>query len=141
MRVRQLSLNEILGFDLVFELKRAMKKAIKEAEISREEVVDRMHKLARLENVNYGLKSQRITVALLDKWVAESATGHVIPTKLLPIFCRATNSIEPVSVLAKYLGFRVIGSEEVQILEWAKLELKRRKISKQCQKLARELGI
>lgn len=121
-------------------LKAAMREALKKCRLSREQVVEEMNRLASLEGLTTGGRSQKVTVPLLDKWVAESAE-HVIPLKFLPIFCEAVGDYGALSVLAGCLGLALIGEEERKLLEWAKLEVERRKALKRARKLAEELGL
>ena len=109
--------------------------------MSREQVVDEMNRLAAAEGLTTNGRSQKVTLALLDKWLAPGTVQHVIPLKLLPIFCAVTGSVAPLQALAALLGARVISQEEAKLLEWARLEIERRKLSRRARKLAQEVGI
>ena len=122
-------------------LKAAMREALKGCGLSREQVVDRMNELASLEGLTTGGRSKKVTLPLLDKWVAEGAPEHVIPLKFLPVFCEAVGSFAPLQVLAGCLGLTIIGPEEAKLLEWARLEVERRRLRKRARQLAQEVGI
>ena len=137
----QRSLWDRPSLDPTARLKAAMKEALRNTSLSREQVVDEMNRLAAAEGLTTNGRSQKVTPALLDKWLAPGATQHIIPLKLLPIFCAVVGSVEPLCVLAAPLGARVISEEEAKLLEWARLELERRRLSKRARKLAQEVGI
>ena len=123
------------------KLKASMRNALKQSNLSREQVVEEMNRLASLEGLTTGGRSQRITLALLEKWVAGSAQNQVIPLKFLPIFCKVLGDITPFVVLAKCLGCEVIWKEDQKLLLWAKMEREKRRAAKKARKLAEELGI
>ncbi len=123
------------------KLKASMRKALKQSALSREQVVEEMNRLASLEGLTTGGRSQKITLALLEKWVAGSAQNQVIPLKFLPIFCKVMGDITPLIVLAKCLGCEVILEEDQKLLLWAKIEREKRRAAKRARKLAEELGI
>ncbi len=140
-QLKQLNLWDRPSLDPTHRLKLAMKEALKDTSLSREQVVDEMNRLAAAEGLTTNGRSQKVTTALLDKWLAPGATQHIIPLKLLPIFCAVTGSVAPLAALAAPLSARVISVEEAKLLEWAKLELERRRLNKQARKLAQEVGL
>ncbi len=139
--MRQRGLFDRPSLNPVPRLKAAMREALKGCGLSREQVVDRMNELASLEGLSTGGRAKRVTLPLLDKWVAEGAPEHVIPTKFIPIFCEATGDYGVLRVLARCLGLAVIGPEEQKLLEWARAEVEKRRIAKKARKLAEELGL
>jgi hypothetical protein len=50
------------------------------------------------------LVGRQITKAMLDSWTAESKPGNRPPADILPAFCRATASTEPIEVLNEPAG-------------------------------------
>jgi len=131
----QPSLFEQVSLDPTNRVKSAMREALKECRLSREQVVDEINRLAGVE----GIKT-KVSLSLLDKWVAASA-NHLIPWKLLPIFCQVTKSILPLQALVAPLGLQVIGPSEIKILEWGKVELQRRALSKKTRRLMEEIKV
>ena len=75
-----------------------------------------------------------ISKYMLDSWVAESKENR-IPAEYIPSFCRATESFEPIRILAEMSGAFLMKSEEAlrsEIQKWdeeakkAQAEKKRR---------------
>lgn len=122
----------------VSRLKAAMRQAIKGGRYSREQICERMDKLASSEGLRTG-RSDRISLATLDAWVAESKTGHVIPLELLPAFCMASESMLPMQVMAASVGMQVIDERDAKILTLAKMEIETKKLARQKRRLQREI--
>jgi len=139
--LKQRSLWDRPSLDPTHRIKLAMKEALQGIPLSREQVVDEMNRLAAAEGLTTNGRSQKVTTALLDKWLAPGATQHIIPLKLLPIFCAVTGSVAPLQALAAPLSARVISAEEEKLLEWARLEVERRRLRKRARQLAQEVGI
>jgi len=118
-------------------LKTSMRQTLKDSRWSREQVVDRMNEIAAREKLKVG-RAARITVALLDAWVAESK-GNVIPLGLLPVFCVAAESLSALEVLAACCQAKVVGERDARILEAAKLDLAVKRLSTRRRKLQREI--
>jgi len=131
----------IPSLDPTPRLKAAMKEALKNSPLSREEIVDEMNRLAAEEGITTNGRSQKITVTILDKWVAPAAKQHVIPLKYLPLFCKVTESLAPFQALIAPLAAQIISFDEAKLLEWAKLEIERRRLNKRVRQLAQEVGI
>jgi len=137
----QLSLWESTHLDPTNRLKIAMKEAVKQSSMSREQIVDEINRLAEYEGLTCSGRAQRVTYAIFDKWLAPSSKGHIIPLKLLPLFCHAVGSLLPLKALASVLNADVIGAGEKKLLEWAKVEKERRILRKKAKMLEREVGI
>ena len=121
-------------------IKAAMNESIRSCSLSREQIVDSMNKLAVIAGITCNGRSKQITVALLDKWVAPSATGYFIPLRLLPVFCRAVNSNLALQAFATFFdGIKIIATAEFKTLEWAKAEIGARRYRKQASRLAQEV--
>ena len=122
-------------------LKAAMREAIDASGLSRTKVVADMNALASIEGMTCGGRCQKVTEDLLNKWCAPSAIAHIIPLRYLPVFCRVTRSMLPLLALAIPAGGFVISCEDQKLLEWARLEVAKRKIGKDARRLAQEVGI
>lgn len=123
-------------------LKEAMSEAISRCSLSREQIVDDMNRLAAVCGITCNGNSQKVTIDILNKWVAAGSFTHNIPIRLLPIFCRAVGSNLPLEVYATaFIGARVIPAEEYKILEWGKAEIECRKARKIQRRISAELGI
>jgi hypothetical protein len=59
---------------------------------------------------------EEVSLDVLNSWTKEDPR-RIMPTKLIPIFCKATNSIEPVAALARVLGALVIQGDQLHLLE------------------------
>lgn len=99
-----------------------------------------MNELARMEGMTTGGRAKEISTDLLDKWLSQSA-DHLIPWKLLPIFCHVVNSIDPIRPFIAMLDSHVISKEEFDMLVWSKLENKKRSIRKKQRILERKMGL
>ena len=134
-KLRQKSLFECPSLDPIMKVKAAMQKTIRQCSLSREQIVDKMQELAEVE----GIKT-KISLSLLDKWVAQSA-AHIIPWRLLPIFCKVTGSLEPIQALIAPLGVQIIFGDDIKVLAWAKAELQRRALNKKVRRLMEEIEL
>lgn len=118
-----------------------MREAIRLSGISREKVVNDMNDLAGEAGLTTNGRGEKVTLAVLEKWVAPSADGHRVPIHYLSIFCLVTRSFLPLEALAAAVGGHVVGSEDLKLLEWAKIETTRRKLGRDARRLAQEVGI
>jgi hypothetical protein len=119
-----------------------MNEAIKSCSKSRQQIVDDMNSISAVAGISCNGRNQKITLALLDKWVAPSAKSYFIPVRLLPIFCRVVESNIPLKALSSYFAdVMVVSKDEFKKLEWAQAEIKARMHRKQASKLAQEVGI
>ncbi len=120
--------------------KEALRQAVRNSGLSREQVVDDINTLARLEGITTNGNAKKLSTAMLDKWLSQSP-DYEIPLKLVPIFCSVTNSIDPLVALAAPIDARVVNREDHQLLQWAKGEVKRRALVKRQKKLESEIGL
>lgn len=118
-------------------LKAAMREAIRSGKYSREQIVDRMNEAARQEGLGGG-RGSKISVAALDGWMAETK-GNMIPVGLLPLFCWATESVEPLLVLAACLNATVITEAESKLLELARIDQETKRLARRRRILASEI--
>lgn len=121
----------------VSRLKAAMREAIRSGGESREAVVDRMNEAARREGLGGG-RGSKITAAALDGWLAETK-GNMIPVGLLPLFCWAAGSVEPLRVLAACLNAEVISAEDHKLLELARIDREAKRLARRRRILANEI--
>ena len=119
-REAQLPLNW-QGLDPVPPLKRAMAAALRECDLSREQVADRMNQLLAADG-----QTPQVTINTIEKWVAPSAI-HVIPLRLLPVFCRVVDSLLPLEALAAPLGAKLAGPLEQALIRWAQAQEDKRR--------------
>lgn len=133
---RQLIMWDSLIPDPAPAVKAAMSEAIKGSPMSREQICEHMTDMAKLAGIG-----GKVTPAVMDKWVAPSA-AHMIPIRLLHIFCRVTQSNLPFEVYAAcFRDVRVISEDAYRILQWALSEIEARKARKMAKRRAAEVGI
>lgn len=138
--LQQMDLFNRASLNPVPRMKEAMREAIKESGLSRDQVVDRMNELARAEGIPTGGRTKKLSIDMLEKWLSESAE-HLIPWKLLPIFCYVVNSISPFKPLLAPLGAKVIDQKEELLLEWAKGENQKKAINKKQKLLIEQITL
>jgi hypothetical protein len=114
-----------------------MRQAIKDSRFSREQICDRMNERAKTEGLSGG-RGNRITVAALDGWVAETKVNQ-IPVNLLPLFCWATESVLPLKILASCIDADVIDRKDAKILALAKVEIEAQRIARKRKRLKQEI--
>ena len=68
------------------------------------------------------LLGQEITKAMLDAWTATSKHGHRFPAEFLPAFCFASGSYEPLRLLGRRCGCRVLETNEAIWAALAQIE-------------------
>ncbi len=138
----QLSMSDHLLADAGPAIKDAMFRAIKECPLSRDQIVDAMNDLAARCGVTCNGSTQKVSLAILDKWVAPGSFKHNIPLRMLPIFCRVVGSNLPLETYAEaFVGAKVIAAEDHKVLEWGKAEIECRKARKRQRQISIELGI
>lgn len=138
---QQLQLWDSPPLNPVHRLKTAMRDALKACPLSRTQVISAMNELADRDGLPCCGRTKKIMEDTLDKWVAAGAVEHLIPLKLLPIFCFVTGSSLPLLALAATIGAEVIGPEDRKLLEWARAESRRRHLTKEARRLAQEVGL
>lgn len=112
------------SFDVRLPVKTAMARALRESRLSREQVAECMNALAAASGITF-----RVTVHVMDKWTAPSA-DHSIPYQLLPLFCRATESLLPLEALAAPLGVTIAGPREQKLIAYAEADLGAKRLTK-----------
>jgi hypothetical protein len=111
------------SLNVVFELKNAMNQAIKQCTLSRIQIADRMNELIQDE----GMGKAEVTADLINSWTKDDPK-RIIPTRLIPFFCRATNSVLPLAALAQPMGAMVIEGKDIEVLELGFAELERLRV-------------
>lgn len=137
--MRQLSM-DLTGASLnvAARVKAAMREAIRESGLSREEIVERMASLATRDGLRGG-RGTTITLANLDAWVGETKDNQ-IPVHLLTIFCRVTRNLGVIEALAAPLGATVIGRRDRRLLEVAKIDEESKKLKRRKTQILSEIG-
>jgi hypothetical protein len=122
------------------DLKVAMATAAKATGLSREALCDRINQLAD----RYGVRlvkgtGPNLTVDTLEKWLNPEDKERVIPTKAMPVFCAAVESIEPMQVLVAPLGWRIIDDKQAKLLQLAELDMDVKRKQAMMKKLKAEI--
>lgn len=138
--MRQLGLFEQPSLNVIFELKKAMNDAVVMSGMSREQVVDRMNEVA----MKYGIclmsgNAKKLNLATFEKWLNPADHARCPSIKALPVFCAAVKNMAPLQVLAQPLGGRLIDSDEIKLLEWAKAYHEAKKARKRMRQLEAEI--
>jgi hypothetical protein len=135
--MRQMSLWDSPSLDATARVKSAMREALKACPKSREMVTDEMNALAAREGLVDEGRSP-VTLALLDKWVAAGSPNRV-PYHLLVVFCEVTNSLLPIQAMASPLGCHVITGEDLDLLEWARVQMEKRRLQARSKQIEQKL--
>ncbi|OGQ86873.1 MAG: hypothetical protein A2512_04745 [Deltaproteobacteria bacterium RIFOXYD12_FULL_56_24] len=109
--------------NVVAALHAAIREAIRQAPKSRETIAEEMTALA----------GQPISVHQVNNWTADSHP-HRIPAELLPAFCQATGSIEPLRLLAEAAGVFTLPGPDALRAEIQKLDEEARHITREKRK-------
>lgn len=101
---RSLPLPASLDCDLT--LRTLTSQAIRDCNLSREQIVEQMSVLA----------GHKITEQSLNCWTAESKDKHRFPAIYLPAFCAVTQDVRILQAVAQKLGLAVVGPEEQRLI-------------------------
>ncbi len=104
-------------------LQAAIRAAVKAAPKSRETIADEMAELT----------GSAISVHQINNWTAESHP-HRMPAELVPAFCEATGSIEPLRVLAEAAGVFTLPGADALRAEVQKLDEQAKRIAAEKRK-------
>ena len=74
----------------------------------------------------------------MDGWLAETK-NNLIPVALLPCFCWAAGSLEPLRVLAACLEATVIDAQEEKLLALAKIDMETKRLARRKRLLQLEV--
>jgi hypothetical protein len=119
------------------ELKRAMSLALKQSRLSRSQAADRMNAHITVERLRTRGKDGLVTEDMINKWLAPES-AEVIPTKLVKIFGTVMGSPALAQTLAPE-GYRVIGPQELLLLEYGRAQMEKRKVSRRERRLAEQI--
>ncbi|MBW2052741.1 MAG: hypothetical protein JRI85_10965 [Deltaproteobacteria bacterium] len=115
------------SLDPTYEVKRQIRLALKESDLSRDQVADAMNELAAQDGI-----SKRASKATLDSWTKDSDRDRLPSLMWLNYFCEVVGSLSPYIAVIRPLGGRVIGLDEVKLLNWAEAEQEKRQAAKRA---------
>jgi hypothetical protein len=141
-RAYQLSLFDQHTLNVDRELHESIHLAAKKCGLSREEIVERMNALA----AKYGIRlvkgnGNQLNMGIFEKWLNPNDTTHIIGIKALPVFCAAVGDHTPLDVLARPLGYQVIGDDEQRLLKWARANLRKREALRELRQIENEMEV
>lgn len=141
-RPQQLSLFDAPTLNVTREIKEAMNAGAKCCGLSRDEIVDLMNDLA----AKYGVSlvsgnGKGLTIDTFEKWINPQDLSRQMPIKALPVFCAVVGDASALDVLARPLGYEVIGEDDQLLLKWAKANLNARDARKTMRRIEGDLGI
>ncbi|WP_319496289.1 hypothetical protein [uncultured Cohaesibacter sp.] len=108
------------------KLKRAMSQAIRESNLSRQQIGLRMAQ---------HLGVDRLSKTTIDAYTAESKDGHDISLVRFKAFVRATNAPWLWDLILSQDGLTILEGEEPRLAEIARLEQERKSINSELRKL------
>lgn len=128
---------------LVPSVKAAMQRALAAVTppLSREQLADRMNAIAKQAGAKITSdKSRLLTLATLEKWLCPHDTEHVPSLVALEVFMLAVNSRAPLDVLVSLHGYRIIGPEQIKVLEYGQAKLAAKSAGRAMRRLEEEIG-
>ena len=141
-KFRQQSLWDDLVHDPGSAVKMAMCDAAKRSGLSRDQIVDKMNELAASAGIRCAGMAQKVTLAILDKWLAPGADEYHIPLRVLPLFCRVTSSNLPLYIYANFfLEAEIISKDDKKLLNWAKAQVRIKQLRKDSRQIEQELKL
>ncbi|MFH2125553.1 MAG: hypothetical protein ABIK12_03500 [Pseudomonadota bacterium] len=114
--------------DVRLPLKLALRRALKNSGLSREQFMDAFNEEMDDNGIDY-----KLTLSTLEKWVAPSA-GNMIPSHLVTPFCKISKSTEPLAVQLAPLGYAPAGPRELELIRLAEAKLR----AKEAARIVRE---
>jgi hypothetical protein len=108
------------------KLKRAMSKAIRDSNLSRQEIGLRMAQYLGVD---------RLSKTTIDAYTAESKDGHDISLVRFKAFIRATKADWIWDLILSEEGLTILEGEEPRLAEIARLEQERKSINSELRKL------
>lgn len=106
---------------IIPSIKRRMKSALAAAvpPLSREQLVDRMNAIAERENLKITIGKGKLTLAVLDKWLAANEPDFP-PLLGLEVFMLALGDLGPLKALAELHNCTLLTAQEALFYEFGK---------------------
>ncbi len=117
------------NFDVDMQIRRAMKKAIKQCPKSRIIIAAEMSELVGVQISEY----------MLNNWVAGSKNDYKIPASYIPAFCQVTGDISCLKIISNPLGVKVVENRDILWLKYAKIREYEKMIKAQKKMLEKRL--
>jgi hypothetical protein len=109
------------------EIKRAIRHALSNTHLSRDQIVDLMNTAASKDGL-----CKTVSKSVLDSWTKESGADRLPSLPWLTIFCAVVGDPSPIAALLRPLGFGVIDDRGCVLLEWAEAEIEKKKATRRA---------
>lgn len=127
------------SLNITSDLKRALAEDADQSGLSREQIVDRMNDLAGRYGICLVKGAGRLNLETLNKWLNQAEPQRLPSVKALPVFCAVVKSQGALQVQAAAVGAKVIGEQEIRLLQWAQEYHKSRAARRRMRKLEEEI--
>jgi len=117
----------------VSDIKGEIGQAIKNCDLSRQQIADRMNEIIGSD------PDGPVTVAQIDSWTKKDDTRTSF-FKYLPIFCLVTKRLGPIQAYLSSLGLKVISGKSINIYDLGESELRRLEVLRQRKTALMRLG-
>ena len=121
-------------------LSAAMHRAANESRMSREQIVDKMNEMARRAGVCLNSNAKTLSVAVLEKWINPSETGHRPSLAAVRVFCLVLDDVRPLEVLLGLHGCGLMTREDRKLRDYGAAILAERDARKRKKQLEAKLG-
>ena len=118
----------------VTDVKAAIAQAIKNSDLSRQQIADRMNEI-----IGNDPDDGPVTVAQIDSWTKKDDRRTSF-FKYLPVFCLVANSLTPLQAYLSSLGLKIISGKSINIYDLGESELKRLEVLRQRKTALMRLG-
>lgn len=115
-------------------VKEALFRSAKNSGLSREEIVDRMNRLAARFGVSL-VTGKPLSLEVLEKWLSPNDLSRFMPVRAIPIFCKAVNDKSVLHEIVSPLGYEIIGEDDKKLLAWARAYQKMQKAKAELKRL------
>ena len=119
--------------DLDTEICAAVKAAIRQSRLSRDQVVDRINLCLR------DTDAKLVTKRMLNQWLAPSQEDKRMPAPIIPAICWATRSTLPLETMTKCIQYDLVDAREQVALQYGELAIAQKRIERQRRTLAKHL--
>jgi len=138
--VKQLSLFNQPSLNVNRVLKEQMARSAKESGLSRDEILEKMNRLADRNGIRL-IKGNgpALTMSSFEKWLNPEDREHLPALNSLVIFCAAIDDQEPMRVLTAPLGVELINENDIKLLLWAREYQAAKRARARMKKLEAEL--
>lgn len=123
---------------VVRDTKEALNTEVKASGKSRDQVLDKVNELARRHRILLNGKGD-LSKDLFEKYLNCEDDSRVPGIKALMLMCAALETVAPLEAMAAAMGGRVIGPEEVKMLEWARTYHTTKALRRKMRRLEEEL--